>query len=240
MSTRRRSSPREDERRELKKRWQENCKRRKAGWPPTSAELELFGTDLREIDHFNFYSTSTFDGQGEPVTIKLRGEEARKASRAMDERLAKMRDSVENWNKKVDGGKRVKEISGKDVMEVLEIASMLTDNPAFEAARRAMRLYQLDSGGLRRGFLALRDRHIAPPEVACVLSVEPEPDNVTWYIEEYGYTKLRAIEHVVANQGIPGASFERVVERVGRNYNKRKQLKDKRQQYRAAQRREPA
>src|SRR5262249_19738849 len=104
MGARRRSSPREDDGRELKKRWEESGRWREAGWSSTTpAELELFGRDPREIDDFNFCSINTFDAQGEPVTITLRGEDARKASRAMDEHLANKRNKVENWNKKIDG-----------------------------------------------------------------------------------------------------------------------------------------
>jgi hypothetical protein len=167
----------------------------------------------------NLWTLDYYDVQGNP--IKLRGERAIVETEAIERHLAKLRDKVENWNKKVDGGKRVKEISGEDLMEVLEMASMLTNDPAYEAARQAMRRHLLDAGGLRRSFLALVDRHITPPEVSCVLSVEPEPDNVTWYIEEYGYNERQAVEHVVADLGIDGAPFQAVVDRVRPRRRKR-------------------
>jgi hypothetical protein len=133
---------------------------------------------------------------------------------------------------------RAKEISGQDVMAVLEIASMWTNDPAFEAAMQAMRRHRLDAGGLRRGFLALVDRHHTPPEVACVLSNGFDPDDVTEYIETYknetgkDCSVRQAVENVVARQGIPGQSFPSVVERVLDNYRRREQIEAEREQYR--------
>jgi hypothetical protein len=229
MGTRRKSSrPREDEREKLEAAWDANRKRRQAGWwPPTAHDLERLGMDLRAAA--DLWTITFDDAQGNAVT--LRGERAMAEIEAIDRHFDKLRDKVESWNKKVEGGGRVREISGEDVMGVLEMASALTNDPAYEAAIRAMRRHRLDIGGLRRSFLDLHRRHVVPAEVSCVLSVEPEPDPVTRYIEEYGYSVRQAVEHVVADQGINGQSFQSVVDKVLENYAKREQLEAERQRY---------
>ena len=150
MSNRRRPSPREDERQKLETVWKKNRDRRKAGWRPTSPDLEdleRLGIDPREFE--NLWTDTFVDAHGNQVT--LHGERARAAGAALEQHFARLRDNVENWNKKVVDAKgrtvvRAKEISGEDVMEVLEIASMWTNDPAFEAARQAMRRHRLDTG----------------------------------------------------------------------------------------------
>jgi hypothetical protein len=129
MSDRRRSSPceneqsRDDEHQKLKAIWKENCERRKAGRGPTSRDLERLRLcmDPRAFD--NLWTDTFVDAHGNEVT--LHGERARAAGAALDQHFAKLRDKVENWNKTVvdDEGRtvRAKEISGEDVMEVLEI-----------------------------------------------------------------------------------------------------------------------
>jgi hypothetical protein len=64
------------------------------------------------------------------------------------------------------------------------------------------------------------------------------PDNITDYIETYkketgkNCSVREAVEHVVADQGIPGPTFETVVRKVFDNYAKREQLEAEREQYR--------
>jgi Transposase DDE domain group 1 len=76
----------------------------------------------------------------------------------------------------------------------LDLSFALTNDVAYEAARKAMVRHRLSKGGLKRGFLRLLDRHNMPPEHACVLAVEPEPDNITSYMEFGGYGFRRAVE----------------------------------------------
>jgi hypothetical protein len=211
MSERRRATPRVDERGELKVRWEENCKRRKAGWPPTPEVRELLGEGLAS------YVEHRFDEQGNPVTTTLRGDRALIASRKLDQDIAKQHTKVKSWNG---------EISGKDVMEVLELAGMLTNDPAYDAAQKAMRVHRLNTGGLKRAFLNLLRRHHERPEYSCI-------DNVTWYMEEYGFNLRRAVEHVVASQGIPGTSFDDAVDKVRKAYAKRGKHEAERQRYRS-------
>ena len=116
-------------------------------------------------------------------------------------------------------------------MEVLNLAFILTNHPAYAAAQKAMILHRLDTGGLKRAFTKLLRRHDEPPELSCVLSCEPFPDNVSWYMEEYGYPLRRAVEHVVADQGIPGTSFSDAVDKVRKAYAKREQYEADRQRY---------
>jgi hypothetical protein len=142
---------------------------------------------------------------------------------AIEQHFAEQLTKVNTWNKK-PSGKDVKEISGEDVMEILEIASMLTNHPAYEAARRALMLHRLDRGGLRRAFLKLRRRHAPPPEHAAA-------DCVDWYRGEFSYGFRRAVEHVVANLGVPGTSFENAVEKTRKAYTRRAQHKAEQQRY---------
>jgi hypothetical protein len=205
----RRQRPRDDERQELEARWEENCKRRKAGWPPIPADLELFG------DNTARHTTHTFDAQGEPVTKELRGMDAWKNARVMDQYSATLREKVARWINR-------KEISGEDVMEVLGLALALTNHPAYDAARKAMHLHRLDTGGLKRAFRKLQRRHNPLPEDSCA-------DCVTWYIDEFGYGLRRAVEHVVADLGIPGTSFADAVDKVRKAYRKHEQHAAERQ-----------
>jgi hypothetical protein len=136
---------------------------------------------------------------------------------ARDQRFAELQAKVEAWPNR-------KEIAGEDVMEILGISFALTNNAAYEKAQEAMKLHRLDKGGLARAFKTLQRRHREPPEYSCVMSVEPEPDNVTWYREEFGYSVREAAAHVAADQGIPGTSFDNAVEKVRAAYARRKQL----------------
>jgi hypothetical protein len=227
MSERRRRTTRTDERQKLKDLWEENCKRRKAGWPPTAEHLERYG-DLAQVTSH----TLALDAQGKTVTVTetLRGERARAAINARYQYFAELRARVEGWNKGTPD-KKAKEISGENVMEVLDLAFALTNHPAYEAAREAMRLHRLNKGGVRRAFLNLLRRHHEPPEYSCVLSVEPEPDSVTWYMEEYGFKLRKAVEYVVASEGIPGASFDDAVEKVRKAYAKHEKHAAEQQRY---------
>jgi hypothetical protein len=209
MNERRRSRPREDEQLRLAALWSTNCKRWKAGRPPTPEDSVV--------------NIRTCDAEGNPVTVTLRGEHARKARQETDQYFAEQLAMVKNWNKK-PSGKDVKEISGDDVMEILKIAGMLTNHPAYAAAREAMILHQLNTGGLRRAFLNLYHRHHEPPEHWVA-------DSVDFHMEEFGYKFRRAVEHTVATWGIPGASFLDAVDKVRKAYARREQHEAEQQRY---------
>jgi hypothetical protein len=221
MSERRRSTPRADERRELAARWEENCKRGKAGWALTTEELERYGDLAQVTSHI-----LAVDAQGKTVTVttELRGADARASIAAHKQHLADLRAKVESWNKETPD-KKAKEISGEDVMEVLDLAFVLTNHPAYEAARKALRLHRLDAGGLRRAFLNLQRRHHNDSPVRCAA------DAIDWYMDEFGYKFRRAVEQVVANEGVPGTCFDDAVEKVRKAYARREQHEAERQQY---------
>jgi hypothetical protein len=145
----------------------------------------------------------------------LHGVPAWVAARATDQYFSEVQAKVQRWNK---------EISGDDVMEILELALALTNHPAYEAAREAMILHRLHSGGLRRAFQKLQRRHHEPPEFSCA-------DSVSWYMEEAEYGLRRAVEHVVADLGIPASSFAGAVEKVRKAYAIREQYKAERRRY---------
>ena len=109
------------------------------------------------------------------------------------------------------------------MIEVLELASRLTNHPAYEAAVKAMRLHRLDRGGLRRALHDLQRRHghIEPHDYA-------QP--IVLYMTELDYSYRQAIEHVVASMGIPGHSFSDAVEKVRKAYPKGDLRKKQREQ----------
>jgi hypothetical protein len=223
MSERRRPTPRANERLELAARWEKNCERRKAGWPPNPGQLEHYGDLAQVTSHI-----LALDAQGKTVTVttELRGADARAAIAAHKQHFADLRAKVESWNKETPD-KKAKEISGEDVMEVLDLAFALTNHPAYEAARQAMRLHRLDAGGLRRAFLNLQRRHHDDSPVRCAA------DSVDWYMDEFGYKFRRAVEQVVASDGVPGTCFDDAVDKVRKAYAKREQHEVEKQRYRA-------
>jgi hypothetical protein len=188
----RRARPREDERRQLAARWEENCKGRKAGSPSD-------------------------------------------AFQAINEHFAGLRARVQNWNRKPgdvgkDGKvKDVKDISGADVVEVLTLAFALTNDPAYEAARKAMKLHRLDKGGLRSAFVKLQRLH-GHDQVPSLYGLDVH-DTVREYMDEFGYESLQAIDHIVADVGMPGTSFANAVEKARKAYAKREVYEAERQQY---------
>jgi hypothetical protein len=120
------------------------------------------------------------------------------------QQLAKVRD----WKNK-------KNISGKDVIEILEIAGTLTKHPAYQAAQDALVLHRLHRGGVKRALLKLHDRHVEPPEIIATYTVDI-------YMKERGYPFRRAVEHVVAEFSVPGTSFDSAVDKVRKAYGKLK------------------
>jgi hypothetical protein len=108
-------------------------------------------------------------------------------------------------------------------MEILGIALMLTNDPAYAAARKAMIRHRIHTGGLKHGFLKLHRRHHEPPEHCCA-------DSVSWHIKE-GYSLREAAEHVAADEGIPGTSFRDAADKVRKAYARREQHEAERQQY---------
>jgi hypothetical protein len=210
MKERRRSRimrARQDARRQLEARW-EARKRCKEGWPPTPLDLELRGD--------NSASLNTFDRLGNPITMAVRGRSMWIAPREIVRYMVELGRKVRSWENK-------KEISGKDVMEILGIALMLTNDPAYAAARKAMIRHRLDTGGLKRAFSNLQHRHHEPPERRCMQSISS-------YLKE-GYGLREAFEHVVADEGIPGTSFSNAVDKVRKAYPMRKQHEAERQRY---------
>jgi hypothetical protein len=205
MSVRRRSRPREDARQQLQARWEADRKRCKEGWPLTPLDLE--GRNL---------ALNTFDPLGNPLTVALRGKPMWIAPREIVRYIIELSAKVKSWKNKMA-------ISGGEVMEILGLALMLTNDPAYAAARRAMIRHKLDTGGLKRAFVNLQRRHHEPPERSCA-------DSVSWYLKE-GYTLREAAEHVVANEGIPGNSFSDAVEKVRKAYARREQHEAERQKY---------
>lgn len=204
----RRSAPRTDERLALEERWEKN--RRRRATPPSPKDTEL----ARKSAISTLY---TFDADGKEMIIPRRGDRALAEIAATDKYFAELRTKVEGWNRK--RGKNgehgdAKDINGRDVMEVLALASALTNNPAYEAARKAMRLHRLDKGGLRRAFRNLQRRH--GHDLAPDLSL-----NVAQYIDQFGYGRRQAIEHVVADLGVPGKTFESAVNRLLKAFARR-------------------
>jgi hypothetical protein len=169
------------------------------GWPPTPLDLELRGN--------NSASLNTFDRLGNPVTMAVRGKPMWIAEQEIVRYNVELGDKVKSWKNK-------KEISGKDVMEILGLALMLTNDPAYAAARKAMIRHRLDTGGLKRAFSNLHRRHHEPPERSCT-------EDISWYLKE-GYSLTEAAEHVVADHGIPGTTFSSTVDKVRKAYAKRK------------------
>ena len=191
---------RDAERRELEARWEENRKRREAGWPSLTGATDQYSNELCT--------------------------------------------KVRNWNRKPNKkGKAVdaKDINCDDVMEVLALASALTNDPAYTAAQKAMRLHRLDKGGLRRAFqdLLLRHGHDQVPDLGSPDTVDGHPDDVVQqYMGEFGYEFRQAVEHVVANIGMPGTSFADAVDRVRKAYPTRDQKAFAKREQREADRRQ--
>jgi hypothetical protein len=203
-----RQETREERRGHLIKQWKANCERRKAGW-------------LAQ-DHPNFSAVAyNVDAEGN-LTI----EPAREAMQKTHQRIAELQAKVDRWPNR-------KELNGQDIIEVLELAFALTNNPAYRAAQDAMGLHRLDRDGLKRAFVNLLRRHFEPPELSAVADsgFEDSPDSVTWFMEEFGYGLREAVEHVVAADGIPGPTFEAAVEKVRKAYSKRKIHSAEREQY---------
>lgn len=226
----RRQSPRDEERQRLEARWEKNRMRREAG---RRAELVALST------------TRTFDAAGNQVTMRRHGKRALAAQRAHDQYFAELRDRVRNWNRKPaklgeasessSDVKDAKYINGADVMEVLALASALTNHPAYDAARKAMRLHRLDGGGLRRAFHELQRRHGHNQilNLGSSDTVDGRPyDTVQRYKDEFGYkSDIQAIRHIVADTGTPGQSFANAVESARKAYARRERDEAERQQY---------
>jgi hypothetical protein len=221
MATRRRgppplrpARPREDERRQLASRWEENRKRREAGWPAAPDDFEL-------RQKIALSRTVTFDAERNQVIKQLRGGKALAAIQADDDHVAELRAKVQNWNRKPskDGkDEPAKDISGVDVMEALALAFALTNNPAYKAAGDAMKLHRLDDRGLRQPFKNLQRRH-GHDQVPTLYAPEVH-DTVQEYMDEFGYEFRQAIDHIVADFGMPGASFKSAVDEARKAYAK--------------------
>jgi hypothetical protein len=153
---------------------------------------------------------------GNPITMALGGNSMRIAPGEIVRYNIESGIKVRRWKNK-------KEFSGKDVMEILGIALMLTNDPAYAAAREAMIRHRIHTGGLKHGFLKLHRRHHEPPEHCCA-------DSVSWHIKE-GYRLREAAEHVAADEGIPGTSFRDAADKVRKAYARREQHEAERQQY---------
>jgi hypothetical protein len=164
----------------------------------------------------NSANLNTFDPLGNPITMAVSGKRMWIAPGEIVRYCRELGTKVRGWENK-------KEISGQDVREILGIALMLTNDPAYAAARKAMIRHRIDTGGLKRGLLNLHRRHHEPPEHLCTKSI-------SWYLKE-GYSLREAIEYVVAEEGIPGRSFSDAVEKVRKAYAKREQHEAERQQY---------
>jgi hypothetical protein len=208
-----RQETRAERRGHLTKVWKANCKRRREGWPGNT--------------QFSKCRIWDFDAQGKPITLE--GESAWKIMRAHDRYLAELQAKVVAWPNR-------KAISGADVMEILKLCFELTNHPAYEAARKAMILHRLDRRGLKQAFNRLQRRHHAPPEVSCVVGsgledLGGEPDCVTWFMEEFGYSKREAVEHAAASWGIPAPTLEKAAEKVRQAYAKRHILRREQEQY---------
>jgi hypothetical protein len=206
--------PREDERLQLAARWEENRKRREAGWPAAPDDVEL-----RQKAALS--RTLTFDADGNQVIKQLRGDKALASIQPDAEHFAELRAKVQNWNRKPSkNGKDedVKNITGADVMEVLALAFALTNDPAYETAMEAMKLHKLDNGGLRQPFKNLQRRH-GHDQVPTLYAPEVH-DTVQEYMDEFGYEFRQAIDHIVADFGMPGASFKSAVDEARKAYAK--------------------
>jgi hypothetical protein len=232
----RRSRPRETERSELAERWKANRKARE-----TPQVLPGYGETLesRLASHPEAHFQIAFSlGLTEEEFSQLRqrcnepGQLAKEIEHCMlkqwhygeavNRHFAKQLETVRKWERK---------LCDEYVMEMLKLATMLTNDPAYESAQKAMIRHRLNKGGLKRAFLKLLDRHHEPPEYACVSSTEPWPDVVTQYMEERGYGLRKAVEHAVADLGIPGTSFADAVDKVRKAYARRKQHEVERQRY---------
>jgi hypothetical protein len=199
---------RKDAREQLEARWKINSKPSEEGWPSTPLDLERVGG--------NSTSLNTFDALGRPETMAVRGKRMRIAPREIVRYTIELGNKVRRWRNK-------KEISGKDVMEILGIALELTNDPAYAAARKAMIRHGLDTGGLKRGFANLRRRHHEPPGLSCA-------EDIDWY-RKAGYSLREAVEYVVANEGIPGTCFSNAVDKVRKAYAEREQFKAEQSRY---------
>jgi hypothetical protein len=164
----------------------------------------------------NSANLNTFDALGNPITMALRGNSMRIAPGEIVRYNIELGNKVRRWKNK-------KGFSGKDVMEMLGIALMLTNDPAYSAARKAMIRHRINIGGLKRGLLNLHRRHHEPPERFCT-------ESISWYLKE-GYRLREAVEHVVAEEAIPGTSFSDAVDKVRKAYAKREQHESERQKY---------
>jgi hypothetical protein len=227
--------PREDQRDKLERRWKKNSERRKADRPaspdaPSKAALGI---------------THTFDADGNQVTIERRGAEALAERQAMNDRLAELCAKVQNWNRRRGKGGKVqdvvKNLSGEVVMEILEIAGALTNDPAYEATRKAMILHRLDTGGLRSAFGKLLRRHghdqgtpdhLYADDIEALIGQQLHAiDDDVYENDEGESSDLQAVEYVVAMFGIEGETFDSVVARVHKAYKERGQHEARRQQY---------
>jgi hypothetical protein len=219
----------------LERRWKKNSERRKADRPASPNELSKAALSI----------THTFDADGNQVTIERCGAEALAERQAMNDRLAELGAKVENWNRK--RGKEgtvqdlVKNLSGEVVMEILEIAGALTNHPAYEAARKAMVLHRLDTGGLRRAFSKLQRRHghdrgtpdhLYADDIEALIGQQLHAiDDNVYENDEGECSDLQAVEYVVAMFGIEGETFDSVVKRVHKAYTERAEREAHRQQY---------
>jgi hypothetical protein len=204
----RRKKPREETREQLEARWELNSKRSEEGWPQTPLDLEDSDANSARL--------TTFDALGRPRKMTVRGKGVWIAPREIVRYSMELEKKVGRWKSK-------KEISGQDVMEILGIAFEVTNDPAYAAARRAMKRHRLHTGGLKRAFVDLHRRHHEPRELACLR-------RIPWYLENR-YNLREAVEHVVANEGIPGPSFSTVVDRVRHAYARREKLNAERLRY---------
>lgn len=155
--------------------------------------------------------------------------------------FADLRERVSNWNRKISAkGEAIdaKDINGSDVIEVLELAGALTNDPAYREAIKSMRLHRLERGGLRRAFQDLQRRHGHVDDQSSLF------DMIETYQFELGLEKAeasgqpvvkesvqRATEHAVAATGFPGASFATVVDTIRHAFEKREQRDADEQQY---------
>jgi hypothetical protein len=119
---RRQSNARKDARKKLEDRWEKNRGRSEEGWPPTPLDVEGLGENPAKLN--------TFDPLGNPITMTLRDRSMRIALREIVRYCVELGNKVRRWENK-------KEASGEDVMEILGIALMLTNDPAYAAARKA-------------------------------------------------------------------------------------------------------
>jgi hypothetical protein len=167
---------------------------------------------------------------------ELSGKDAAAEIGDMHRNASELEMRVERWNRKNGRTVDAKDINGSDVVEVLKLAAALTGHPAYLEVIEVMPLHRLKRGGLRRAFVGLQRRHGHIDQTAVALVVRGFGDNdsvIEQYMSECGYSFRQAVEHAVADFGVPGHNFGDAVDKTRKAFARRDKLEAEREAYAA-------